>query len=157
MSIKKTLDTNVIDFYSRGTDYGEFSNLYLAELIFEDRKWKCVEYCYQYHKFKPEYKDIAEWIITAPRPSAVAIAAHSYSKYTKYIRDDWKGYNVKLMRKLVLAKFSQHPDLRDKLLNTGNAILREASPYDSFWGIGKDGKGVNMLGKILMETRTVLK
>ncbi len=34
--------------------------------------------------------------------------------------------------------------------------LTENSPYDYFWGIGNDGTGKNLLGKILMETREVL-
>jgi len=156
-SIENTLKTNIIKFYSRGTKHGEFSNLFLVDIWFEDRWWKSSEHCYQYHKFKEEYNDIAEWIITAPRPSTLAIAAHGFSKYSKYIKSNWKDINVSLMRKIVLAKFSQHDDLAKKLLETGDATLIEDSPYDSFWGIGAKGTGVNMLGKILMETREILR
>lgn len=31
------------------------------------------------------------------------------------------------------------------------------SPYDSFWGIGPDGKGENNLGKALVKLRTELR
>lgn len=66
------------------------------------------------------------------------------------------------------AKFGQNPDLRDFLLSTGNAILVEASPYDSIWGIALDReramtgtpeqwKGENLLGFALMETRDALR
>ena len=61
-------------------------------------------------------------------------------------------------------KFSQNPHLRNYLINTGNRILVEASPYDRIWGIGiseKDAvqetpnnwRGLNLLGFALMEVR----
>lgn len=64
-------------------------------------------------------------------------------------------------------KFTQHDDLADRLLNTGNRILAEASPYDLVWGIGFEAedplalemanwKGQNLLGKVLMSIREAL-
>ena len=44
------------------------------------------------------------------------------------------------------AKISQNPELKIKLINTNNAILVEASPYDTVWGIG-----LNLLEKALMD------
>ena len=35
-----------------------------------------------------------------------------------------------------LAKFGQHPGLRDFLLGTGTRVLAEASPHDRTWGTG---------------------
>ncbi len=43
------------------------------------------------------------------------------------------------------------------LLDTGDAALIEASPYDHFWDCGASGTGLNMLGTILMETREALR
>ena len=34
------------------------------------------------------------------------------------------------------AKFSQHKDLKEQLLETGDKIIVEASPYDLIWGVG---------------------
>ena len=59
---------------------------------------------------------------------------------------------------------NQNPDLKERLLSTGDAILAEASPKDRIWGIGLDAKtasgmepnawpGMNLLGKALMELR----
>ena len=54
------------------------------------------------------------------------------------------------------AKFDQHEDLRMLLLATASARLVEASPDDSevgcYWG-EYQGRGDNMLGKILMALR----
>ena len=66
-----------------------------------------------------------------------------------------------------LAKFSQHPELRTFLQNTGDRILVEASPFDRVWGIGMAAthedaenperwKGPNLLGFALMEVRRQL-
>lgn len=66
------------------------------------------------------------------------------------------------------AKFSQHPALRDFLLQTGDRVLVEASPVDPIWGIGlaaddpqaekpQQWKGLNLLGFALMEVRERLR
>jgi ribA/ribD-fused uncharacterized protein len=63
-----------------------------------------------------------------------------------------------------LAKFGQHPELRQFLLGTGNRVLAEASSRDRVWGIGlaagderaaspQTWQGSNLLGFALMEVR----
>lgn len=61
------------------------------------------------------------------------------------------------MREALLAKFTQYSDLRDLLLQTGEAKLVENSPYDDYWGTGKDGRGQNRLGVLLMQLRNQLR
>ncbi|GAB2841073.1 NADAR family protein [Ferruginibacter profundus] len=64
-----------------------------------------------------------------------------------------------------LHKFSQHENLKQFLLHTGNRVIVEASPFDKIWGIGTKTheadplkwKGVNLLGFALMEVRDGLK
>jgi len=70
------------------------------------------------------------------------------------IRSDWDKIKLKVMYKAVKAKFDQHKDLKKLLLSTGDKLIREVSPYDSYWGIGKDKNGQNRLGVILMKIRT---
>jgi ribA/ribD-fused uncharacterized protein len=60
------------------------------------------------------------------------------------------------MEQAVTAKFEQNPALRALLLATGDAPLVEASPRDSYWGAGADGKGQNQLGQILQRVRATL-
>ena len=57
------------------------------------------------------------------------------------------------MREVVDLKVKSDPGFAQKLKDTGDADLEEASPYDSFWGTGKKGDGENWLGKVLMEVR----
>ena len=61
------------------------------------------------------------------------------------------------MRNVLLTKFGQHPDLADKLLATGDALLIEDSKTDAYWGIGKKGNGQNWLGKCLMDIREMVR
>ena len=79
----------------------------------------------------------------------------------------WASRRYQAMVDALTAKF-QDPELKRILLNTGDRILVEASPYDRIWGIGlseqspfiydeKNWKGQNLLGKALMEVREKLK
>lgn len=81
----------------------------------------------------------------------------------------WDKNKIRIVYEGNLAKFSQNEDLKSKILNTGDKILAEASPYDKIWGIGrgiKDGDvinnpnnwyGENLLGFILMRVRDEIK
>lgn len=80
----------------------------------------------------------------------------------------WEEKRLEIVVKGSLAKFGQHLNLREFLLNTKERVLVEASPVDSIWGIGlaaEDEKaanpekweGLNLLGFVLMETRDILK
>jgi ribA/ribD-fused uncharacterized protein len=60
------------------------------------------------------------------------------------------------MSKALRAKFAA-PALKTLLLSTGERPLVEDSPYDRYWGAGKDGRGKNRLGALLMELRDELR
>jgi len=143
---------NTIQFYKANGTYGFLSNLFKASIIVDDREFPTAEHAYQYAKFTD--KKAAEWAMQAPSAHLVAIVAHGLFAWD--IIEHWAAIKVDRMRKVVLAKFSQHDDLRQRLWATGDAHLVEASRTDAFWGIGKKGNGQNMLGKVLMETRAAV-
>jgi ribA/ribD-fused uncharacterized protein len=58
-----------------------------------------------------------------------------------------------VMKKALIAKFTQHPKLKRLLLSTGDKTLVEHTVNDSYWGDGGDGSGKNKLGLLLMEVR----
>ena len=79
----------------------------------------------------------------------------------------WKGVCRGVVYAANLAKFSQNPVLRERLLATGRKVLVEASPLDTIWGIGLSAnnpravdpakwRGVNWLGVALMQVRDAL-
>ena len=140
---------NEIKFYRSSEEYGWLSNLFLAEIEFEGRTFRSSEDAYQYGKFADA--DLAEAAMNLPAPRFVAILAHGLFVYDQV--PDWKEIKVDRMRRVLRAKFDQHQALKDLLLATGDANLVEASKSDAFWGSGKEGKGKNMLGTLLMELR----
>lgn len=71
------------------------------------------------------------------------------------LRADWEDVKDGIMEEIVRAKFSQHGNLKNKLLATGDAILIEGNTWnDRYWGVDiRTGEGQNRLGKILMKIR----
>lgn len=73
------------------------------------------------------------------------------------LREDWEEVKDNIMYEINKAKFTQHKDLADKLLATGNQILIEGNTWkDTYWGM-YNGYGKNKLGEILMRIREELK
>lgn len=68
------------------------------------------------------------------------------------IDPNWDKRKLEVIEKALLIKFKQ-PVLKELLLNTKGKEIREASPRDWYWGIGKDESGQNHLGKLLMKIR----
>lgn len=78
------------------------------------------------------------------------------------LRKDWDKVKADHMRKVVHAKFTQNRILGQLLIATGDAELEEGNSWhDNYFGVCYcpvcKGKGLNMLGKILMEERRRLK
>lgn len=72
------------------------------------------------------------------------------------LRHNWKDIKLVIMTDLIHSKF-QIPELRQKLLDTGDAELIEGNWWgDRYWGVC-NGEGENHLGQILMNTRRWIK
>ena len=146
-----------IRFYrSNERPYGVLSNLYRCKVVFEGREYETAEHAYQAGKARDNA--VRDWILSAPSPSLVAMAAHGL--YTWDIAPNWSKTKFNRMRGVVRAKFTQNPPLKQLLLSTGEARLIEAATVDNVvnrtWG-EVNGKGKNMLGCILMEVRDELR
>ena len=61
------------------------------------------------------------------------------------------------MRNAVLQKFLTNYGIRDILVSTGDEEIIEETTDDYYWGCGTNRTGKNVLGKILMEVRSILK
>ncbi len=73
------------------------------------------------------------------------------------LRKDWEQVKISLMTEIVRAKFTQNPELAEKLAATGGAHLEEGNNWgDRIWGT-VNGVGANNLGKILMQIRDELR
>ena len=73
------------------------------------------------------------------------------------LRRDWEEIKERVMYEVCLCKFTQHEDLKKKLLETGDAELVEGNYWhDCYWGVCEE-QGENKLGKILMRIREELR
>ena len=149
---KNIEDKKIIKFYRATGEYGFLSNLYKVRLIFEGLWFPSSEHAYQYGKFRE--KNTKKWAMEAPKPHLLSILAHSLFVWD--IVNNWSKIKVNRMYNVLKAKFSIYA-LKELLLDTGNSLLIENSKTDSFWGIGKLGKGKNTLGKLLMKVREEIK
>ena len=140
-----------IYFYSVTDEYGAFSNFAQYPIRLKGVIWPTTEHYFQAMKMS-DLKNQKK-ILKAKR--AIDAARIGRNRKNK-IRRNWESMKVNVMREAVTAKFTQHEELRDLLISTGNSKLVEHSAYDSFWGDGGNGNGKNMLGRILMDVRTHL-
>jgi ribA/ribD-fused uncharacterized protein len=144
--------SDAIRFYSVSDEYGEFSNFAPYPIRLDGQTWPTSEHYFQAQKFDDEADRAA--VRTAKTPM---IAARLGRDRKRTLRRDWERVKDGIMRQAVLAKFTQHEDLRELLLATGDAELIEHTENDDYWGDGGDGSGRNMLGRILMHVRTELR
>ena len=57
----------------------------------------------------------------------------------------------------MLAKFTQHSDLRATLLGTGEAKPVEHTTNDHYWGDGGDGNGKSRTERIFIKVREAMR
>ncbi len=152
ISFRKTLDE--YGFLNTVSPYGfELDGCY----------WPTVEHYVQAQKFAPES------VVTYQSGRKIPVQYHIRCQPTAkmavkeghrddlFQREDWEKVKEEVMRKALLAKFKQNPQLAEKLLATGQEELVYSAPDDYYWGAGQDGSGENRLGALLMEIRESLR
>ena len=144
--------SEVINFYSPNDEFGCFSNFARHSVFLKGKRWPTSEHYFQAQKF--EDPKIQEAVGNAKTPG---IAANMGRDRKNPLRRDWESVKVQVMTDVVRAKFTQHEDLREVLLSTGDSKLVEHTVNDSYWGDGGDGSGKNMLGIVLMRIREELR
>lgn len=144
--------SNAINFYSVSEEYGCFSNFAPYPVELDGIRWPTSEHYFQAQKFE----DVQHREEIRKQKSPM-IAARMGRDRKKKLRRDWESVKVSIMRKAVLAKFTQHEGIRQTLLATGDAKIVEHTDNDDYWGDGGDGSGKNMLGQILMGVREALR
>ena len=148
--MNETLKT--INFYSETDDFGAFSNFARYPVRMKKKTWPTSEHYFQAQKFAGTPRE--DQIRKAKSPG---IAARMGRDRSAKLRPDWERVKDSIMYDVVKAKFTQHDDLRELLLGTGDAKLVEHTERDAYWGDGGDGRGKNMLGRILMRVREELR
>lgn len=139
--------TNKIDSFKG--KYFFLSNFFESPVTWEGRTYQNNEAAFQSAKcVKESQRDK----FTSMNPSASKRAGRNV-----LLRSDWEDIKENVMYEVCLAKFTQNPELGQRLLDTGDAELIEGNDWgDKTWGM-VNGVGQNKLGKILMRIRKELK
>ncbi len=149
------------------------SNFYPSEIVIDSKAYATVEHYFQAMKFENTCPEYAEWFVKGAKhyigdDPAVAKSAGSKSGSKKvfkreplldpeWFKTEGKQKRIVVMQRALAAKFTQEP-FKNLLLSTGERPLIHFERFGSFWGQkGLEGKGENMLGKLLMKLRRGLK
>lgn len=128
--------------------YRFLSNFYPCLIYATDGViYPSVEHAFQAHKTL--VLSDREQIARLPTPKAAKDRGRTVA-----LREDWEHVKVTIMAALLRIKFAD-PELRRKLLETGDALLVEGNSWgDNFWGVHKGSRdGKNYLGRLLMLIR----
>ena len=148
------------------SEYHEFSNYFKCAFMFKNIRFSSIEQAYQYSK-AVQFGDTrtAYLILHCQCPSEIKILGRSVAGFNA---TQWNTGRETLMKKLVLEKFSQNPELKQRLCDTGTMHLAEATKSDNFFGIGvsithptclqrNTWTGSNKLGVALMDATSKLR
>ena len=119
-------------------EYRYLSNFYPSPVSYVGDEYPNVEAAFQAAKTDDRAERAEIRKLTNP-----VMAKRKGRKVT--LRPNWEEVKLSIMKELVFQKFTKHPDLKDKLLATGEAELIETIRGRRSWN--------NHLGKILMEVR----
>jgi ribA/ribD-fused uncharacterized protein len=81
--------------------------------------------------------------------------------------DTWSAKAYQVVVEANYAKYSQNPELRQFLIDSGDRKFVECAPYDKIWGNGLNitqtlqtpeamWEGTNLLGKAIMDVREMI-
>ena len=114
-------------------------------------EWPSVAHYVEGMKF--DAGEIRERIRTADHPRTAQRIAR---RHRRRMRKDWDDVREVYMTRGVYTKCRTHPDAAAALLDTADRKVIETSQYDYYWGCGRDTRGLNTYGKVLMNVRARL-
>ena len=181
-----------VRFADAGTDLSKYSwlsssSMYPFEATPSDFSWwpetfpqgkmkfTCIEQCYQAAK-AGAFSHMRTYKKIMGAPSSVKILPRYYRTWGKKVempngcwdQDKWDSLRFDIMIFAQTAKFRAHPDLLDKLLETGRRTIVFCSPGSKRWGIGMGAthgrsvrpdkwRGENLLGQALQQVRDTMR
>ncbi len=159
---------DAIYFFGATGYYGFMSNFFYCDIIdpLSGLTFPTSEHYFMYYKcmqFDSTNQEVLQEIAAAKSPKAVKQLGRKVKNFNE---EEWDRVRYDVMKAGLILKFQQNDEIRRRLINSGNKVLYEASPYDRIWGIGfgpaeapskpQDRYGRNLLGICLMEIRAML-
>ncbi|CAM9267547.1 unnamed protein product [Pylaiella littoralis] len=139
-----------------------FSQWTPSTFVIEDMQYACAEQYMMAEKAKLfDDADIWKQIVATDDPREHKKLGRMVRGYNQRV---WDEHKRAIVARGSYAKFTQNEAMRERLLDTGEKLLAEASPFDPVWGIGlraddpaarapQSWRGQNLLGEILQDTR----
>ena len=159
-------EVDALFFHKPEEPNGYLSNWYLSPFDLDGTHFSSVEQYIMYRKCTAfgDEKSATAVMSTDDTEQQQAIGRHANG----YIESIWIGMRQMVAFRGLMAKFTQNDDLRQKLLDTGDAYLVECAGSDRIWACGihlnddrrfdaANWTGSNILGFALMEVREKLK
>lgn len=122
------------------------------QIEIDGTKFPTHEHAYQALRLRPGKE--RDEVKSAPSPMDAWRVAQKYKSNPDVALDMDKA---ELGERIMRAKLGQHPDIAKVLIASGDRGLHKVFQTDYFWGIGHDGSGQNMMGKIWMKLRDELR
>jgi hypothetical protein len=151
MSLFPSDDSESSLFTSRTDPHSPFGTYACFSFELEGKVWPSLEHYFQGMKFTDDIHQ--EQVRNAISPTE---ARRLGRKRRKSFRSDWKRVRETVMTRGVYTRCRTHPELTEALLNTGDQKIVENSNFDYFWGCGRDRRGDNKYGHVLMNVRAKL-
>jgi ribA/ribD-fused uncharacterized protein len=168
---------NIITFYGENNLFGEFSNFKKHKEVIYIIPTECGLFSETTIQFEFGEKAIMLCkaslfndidIFNKIKHCSTPLECKKLGRLVKnYDENLWDKKRYQIIYTILLAKFTQIEEFKQKLIDTENTILIEASPLDKIWGVGLSKTstnidtpakwpGANLLGVALMKTRYVL-
>ena len=142
----------VVDINTYITGIFPLENFSAFGLIMDGVYFKTGEHAFQYLKFKN--KEICDEIINCNNPYQARILG---GKYKSERIPNWSEVKYDYLEKVFKLKVEQDPMVKEALLATKNYTICEyCVDEDTEWGLDKNGRGENRLGKAWMNVRNSL-
>lgn len=120
-------------------------------ILLEDNNWITCEHYLQVRTLRS--KKHAAFIDKL----ATGAEAYEYGKsWYRFKIADYKKIAPVLMKRALYTKVQMYQEVKQALLDTEDSFIVESSQYDYFWGIGRDLRGLNHIGKAWMDIREKL-
>jgi ribA/ribD-fused uncharacterized protein len=165
-AFSNTARNDIVLFFKPNEPYGFLSNWWPAPINIRGTVYPTTEHHMMVMKaLLMGDQQMAQTILNTASPASVKGLGKKVKNFDVRL---WDAQKANIVFEGNLAKFTQHPDLARQLLNTGDNLIAEASPYDKIWGIGLSAaaarnveparwKGQNLLGQILIAVRSRLR
>ena len=155
----------VICFHNSNEENGYLSNWYHSDFMVDGMKFSSMEQFMMYQKACRFHDEkIANDILHTDNVAEIKKLGRKVHAYDENV---WNGVRQLIVYEGLKAKFSQNAELKQKLVDTGDAVLAECAVRDQIWGIGlsmrdpnrferSKWRGNNLLGYALMLVREQL-